>query len=257
MLLIVACAVPALLAAQAKPDTAKKAPAHDHAKMMVDSAKKTAAPAMSHDMSSMKHDMSAMKNDSGMKHEMSGMKMDSGMKGMMGGMKGGMMGGMKGGMMGEMKSGWGELDAFHTLLMSTWHPAEKDSLSMARSLAATLAAAADAWAGSKGPASCDNADLRKALPAIVADAKRYAASAAKASDADVKAALKKVHDGFEAVGEPCIHAAMKDKMGGMKGMMGDMKDMKGMKGGMSHDMGGMKHDMSAMDSKPAPTAKKP
>jgi hypothetical protein len=126
------------------------------------------------------------------------------------------MGGM---MQGGMKSGWGELDAFHSLLMATWHPAEKDSLALARSLAATLSAAADAWAKSKGPKACDNAAMRQALPEIVVSTKAYASVAANAAkDADVKAALKKVHDGFEKAAMPCMMAGMKDMQGrgGMK-----------------------------------------
>jgi hypothetical protein len=134
--------------------------------------------------------------------------------------------------MGDVKSGWAELDAFHSLLMSTWHPAMKDSLTMARSLAPQVAASAEAWAKSKGPASCDNAAARKALPGIVKDAKAYSAVAAtKANDAAVKAALKKVHDGFETVGKPCVQAAMKAKGGmgmgmGMGGMMGQKSGWK-------------------------------
>ncbi|MBI2408612.1 MAG: hypothetical protein HYV19_09965 [Gemmatimonadetes bacterium] len=126
--------------------------------------------------------------------------------------------------MGDMKSGWAELDAFHSLLMSTWHPAMKDSLAMARTLAPQLVVSAEAWAKSKGPASCDNAAVRKALPGIVADAKAYAKVVAdKRNDAAVKGALKKVHDGFDAAGKPCVQAAMKAKGGmgmGMGAMMG-------------------------------------
>lgn len=170
--------------------------------------KAMAAPAMKHDMSKMggdtgvKHDMSKMSHDTGMKHDMAAMGQG----------------------MGAMKSGWGELDAFHTLLMSVWHPAQKDSLAMARSLAPTLVASAEAWAKSKGPAACDNAAARKALPGIVTDARTYAnVASTKANDAAVKAALKKVHDGFETVGRPCMQAAMKAKGGmgmGMGAMMG-------------------------------------
>jgi hypothetical protein len=75
-----------------------------------------------------------------------------------------------------------------------------------------LAAAGEAWDKSKGPAACDNAEARKALPAIVGDVKAYAAMVgAKADDASVKAGLKKVHDGFEKVGKPCMMAAMHPK----------------------------------------------
>jgi hypothetical protein len=165
-----------IVGAQAKPVEKKPAamPAmeHDHGKK-ADPSNKTGSAEMSHDMS--------------------------------------MMGTGPG--MGEMKSGWGELDAFHTLLMSVWHPAQKDSLTMARSLAPTMVASAEGWAKSKGPAACDNAVARKALSALVADAKAYAgAVTAKANDAAVKAGLKKVHDGFETAGEPCVHAAMEAAM---------------------------------------------
>lgn len=192
----------------AKPGAAKPAMAHDMSTMGADSM-------MKHDMAGMKHDMAAMDHEKG--------------KGM-----------------GDMKSGWAELDAFHALLMSTWHPAEKDSLAMARTLAPTLAASAAAWEKSKGPAACDNAAARKALPQIVTDAKAYAAVAAgKANDASVKASLKKVHDGFETVAMPCMMAAMKGKPG-MDSMMKAMQDKKKPMEGMDH---------SAMNH--APAAKKP
>jgi hypothetical protein len=224
----------------------------------------------------MAHDMSTMGGDTARKHDMTGMKMDSGMKGDMSGMHGGMMAGgtmkggtmkggtmkggmMKGGMMGgmmqgEMKSGWGELDAFHSMLMATWHPAEKDSLALARSLAATLSAAADAWAKSKGPAACDNAALRQELPAIVANTKAFASVATNpAKDADVKAALKKVHDGFEKTAEPCMMAGMKGMpgMGGMMNRPGEDSMMKRVpaKDSAKKPMGGMDH--LAMHNAPA------
>ena len=175
-----------------------------------------AKPAMQHDMSkmghdtAMKHDMSKMSHDTGMKHDMAAMGQG----------------------MGAMKSGWGELDAFHTLLMSVWHPAQKDSLAMARSLAPTLVASAEAWARSKGPAACDNVAARKALPGIVTDAKTYAnVAATKANDAAVKAALKKVHDGFETVGKPCMQAAMRAKGGMGMGMGMGMSATMGQKTG--------------------------
>jgi hypothetical protein len=146
----------------------------------------------------MQHDMSKMKMDSGMKHDMSMMGMDSGMKHEM------------------MSSGWTELDAFHKVLMATWHPAQKSDLKPARDKAADIVKTAEAWAASKGPAKCDNATTREALPGIVADAKAYA-SVVKANGTDdaVKAALKKAHDGFEKAAMPCMMAGMKD-----------MKDMK-------------------------------
>ncbi len=179
--LILALLIPAVVCAQAKP-----------------TAKPAAKPAP------MTHDMSTMGGDTAMKHNMAGMKMDSGMQHMMPGMGGGMM-------QGDMKTGWGELDAYHAVLMSMWHPAQKDSLAMTRSLAGALATTGDAWAKSKGPASCDNAAARKVIPSVITDTKglaRVATTAAK--DAELKATLKKVHDGFVKIMMPCMMAKMKD-----------------------------------------------
>lgn len=126
-----------------------------------------------------------------------------------------------------MKSGWAELDAFHALLMSMWHPAQKDTFTVARALAPALAANAAAWGKSKGPAKCDNTATRKALPGIVAGSQSYAELVAgKGADAPVKAALKKVHDEFERVAMPCIMAGMKEMSAG--------KDAAGMRG-MKHE----------------------
>lgn len=209
--------VPAMAGAQAKPAETKPA----------------AKPAMQHDMgtmgkdTAMKHDMSKMAMDSSMKNRMSMMGMDSGMK------------------HDEMSSGWKEFDAFHMALMATWHPAEKSDLKPAREKSVDLVTAAEAWAASKGPATCDNTASRKEMPGVVADAKAYGEVVKnKGSDDAVKAALKKTHDGFEKVAMPCMMGGMKD----MKGMMGmkDMKHMKDMKG-----MDGMK-EREGMKGMPAP-----
>ena len=150
------------------------------------------AVAQQHDMSKMGKDTAKKMPMAGMQHDMSKME------------QGGAM---------DMKSGWAELDAFHTLLMATWHPAQNDTLTPARTMAPTLVSSAAAWAKSKGPAKCDNAAARTVLPGVVADVNAFADAVTKqAPDAAVKAALKKVHDGFEKVAMPC--------------MMGDMPGMK-------------------------------
>lgn len=154
---------------------------HDMSKMGKDTAKKDA-------MAGMKHDMSAMQG---------GKMSDSAMKAMMKGMKPG----------AEM-TGWKELDAFHGMMQATWHGAMDNDLRAAKAMSGDVVKSAEAWVKSAGPAGCDNAALRKALPGIVADARAYDAIAKSGTDAEVKAALKKVHDGFEQVAMPC--------MGGMK-----------------------------------------
>ena len=217
-MVLVLVLVPAMAGGQAKPaetkPVAKPAMQHDMSTMGTDTAMKHTMPGMAMD-SGMKHKMPMMRMDSGMKHDMPMMGKDSKMK------------------HDAMRSGWNEFDAFHAALMATWHPAEKADFSPAREQAVGLVKAAEAWAASKGPATCDNATSRQGIPGIVADANAYGEVVKnKGSDDAVKAALKKTHDGFEEVAMPCMMAGMKEMkgMGGMKGMDGmkEKEDMKGM-----------------------------
>jgi hypothetical protein len=115
------------------------------------------------------------------------------------------------GMQGEPMSGWKELDALHQLIVATWHPASAGDMKPARADAAALLAATQAWRRSKGPAKCDNAALRKGMPDLIADARSFADAAKRdASDDAVKVTLKRTHDGFEALAEPCLTDATKD-----------------------------------------------
>lgn len=102
--------------------------------------------------------------------------------------------------------GWKEMDAFHQLMMATWHPASgKNDLAPARAKAGELAAAARAWKAAAVPRACDTPATRTAVAKVAADADAFAALAAQAgtTDAALKAALKGVHDAFEPVEEGC------------------------------------------------------
>ncbi|MHB8838502.1 MAG: hypothetical protein ACYC7F_06070 [Gemmatimonadaceae bacterium] len=139
----------------------------------------------------MQHDMSAMGADTGMKHDMSAMGQGKGMR------------------MGDMKSGWKEFDALHTLVMTISMAANKGDLKPARERGAELAKAADAWAASKGPASCDNAAARKGMPKAVTDLKAIGALAkGTGNDAALKTAVGTAHDSFRTVAQPCMMAGM-------------------------------------------------
>jgi hypothetical protein len=167
--------VPALAGAQGKPAETKPA-----------ETKPAPKPAM-------QHDMSMMGKDTGMKHEM----------------KPGMMNKDSSMMHEAMSSGWMEFDALHKALMETWHPAEKADFRPARARSAEVVQAAESWARSNGPARCDNAASREAIPGVVAAAKALAAVVTnRGSDDAVKAALKKTHDDFEKVAKTCLGASM-------------------------------------------------
>ncbi|MDF1505231.1 hypothetical protein [Roseisolibacter sp. H3M3-2] len=112
--------------------------------------------------------------------------------------------------------GWKEMDAFHQVMMATWHPAAgKNDLAPARAKAGELAAAARAWKGAAVPKACDTPATRAAVAKVAAGADAFAALAAKAgtTDAALKAALKGVHDDFEPVEEGCAPAGAVKKDG--------------------------------------------
>jgi hypothetical protein len=110
--------------------------------------------------------------------------------------------------------GWKEMDAFHTQLAATWHPASKsDDLKPLRERAGALADAARAWAAAAVPKACDTPETRTTVAALATDARALADLVAKptTTDAQLKASLKALHDRFEPVEQGCAPggAAMK------------------------------------------------
>ena len=102
------------------------------------------------------------------------------------------------------ESGWKELDAYHTLMAATWHPAKSNDLKPIRAKADSLSAAAVVWSKSKAPAACDTEALKSAIADVVTGSARVQALVAKsATDADVRAALHDVHERFEVVEKGC------------------------------------------------------
>ncbi|MCU0636229.1 MAG: hypothetical protein MUE41_15285, partial [Gemmatimonadaceae bacterium] len=142
----------------------------------------------------------------------------------------------------EMKKGeehgaitWKELDSYHTLMAAAWHPAkDKSDLAPARATLPKMVPAAQALVTATRPKGCgEAAGYGEKVQALATETEKVNGMAAKASDADLKAAMKALHDTFHGVEEGC--AAPKGKQEGMKheGMKHD---------GMKHD--GMKHDSS-------------
>ena len=111
---------------------------------------------------------------------------------------------------GAKADGWKELDAYHMLMMATWHPAkDKNDLAPIRAKATEMVASAKLVAASTSPMACQKPDLLKAQAALPMETEKVAAMvAAKAADADLKAGLKGLHDRFELL-EGCAGAGMK------------------------------------------------
>ena len=106
--------------------------------------------------------------------------------------------------------GWKELDAYHMLMMATWHPAkDKNDLAPIRAKANEMVASAKLVAASKSPMACQKPELLKAQAGLPVETEKVAAMvAAKAADADLKAGLKGLHDRFDLL-EGCAGAGMK------------------------------------------------
>ena len=192
-----AAAAPGKAAAPAPGKAAAPAPAKSAVPARSGAETKQAAPAAKQPMGDMKMPAGDSKKATGemkipageMKHDTSAVK--------------------PGEMMGEM-TGWKELDAFQKVLQDAWHPVATGDLAPARAKAAELLAAALAWRSSKGPAKCDNAAARGGMASFIDDARSYADAAKRnASDDAIKVTLKRTHDGFETIAEPCVANMMK------------------------------------------------
>ena len=102
------------------------------------------------------------------------------------------------------QSGWKELDAFHTLLAATWHPAATNDLKPLRATADSLAGAAKTWGDSKVPPACDAKPIKDAIAEVASGSAKVAQLVQKnAADAELKSALHDVHERFEVVEKGC------------------------------------------------------
>ena len=102
-------------------------------------------------------------------------------------------------------SPWKELDAYHTLMMATWHPAkDKGDMAPMRAKAGDMVASATLLAASTAPKGCDAPKLKEAAAALPAATQAVAELVlTKASDAALKDALKGLHDKFEVLEMGC------------------------------------------------------
>jgi hypothetical protein len=100
---------------------------------------------------------------------------------------------------------WKELDAYHGLMMATWHPAkDKNDMAPTRGMIGNMVTSAKAVAASKAPAACQKPALVKAQAGLVGETEKVQALVtAKADDAALKAAMKGLHDAFEVLEEGC------------------------------------------------------
>ncbi len=102
-------------------------------------------------------------------------------------------------------SGWKELDAYHMLMMATWHPAkENGDIAPIRAKAKDMVAAAKVLAASTPPKACATPKLKEAATSLVPQTQGVADLVAKNADNNtIKDALKLLHDKFDVLEEGC------------------------------------------------------
>lgn len=106
---------------------------------------------------------------------------------------------------GAKAAAWKELDAYHALMMATWHPAkDKNDLAPTRAQIGSMVVAAKSVAASKAPGTCSTPALTEAQAGLVGETEKVAGLvSANADDAALKSAMKSLHDKFEVLEEGC------------------------------------------------------
>lgn len=107
--------------------------------------------------------------------------------------------------MNHAMSPWKEMDAYHMLMMATWHPArDKGDLAPFRAKAKEMVASAKALAASTAPKGCDAPKLKETAALLPAETQGAAdLVASNANDATIKSALKALHDKFDVLEMGC------------------------------------------------------
>jgi hypothetical protein len=97
---------------------------------------------------------------------------------------------------------WKEMDDFHMLMAESFHPF-KDSanLAPAKAGAATMASAAEQWAGSTLPEKVNNDDMKSKLASLKEGTASLVQTINGGDDKAIGEQLTKVHDLFHAIQE--------------------------------------------------------
>lgn len=102
------------------------------------------------------------------------------------------------------KPKWKELDAFHEVMSTTFHPAEEGKLEPIRTRSAEMLEKATAWKKSIAPEGYDQNAVKKQLRSLVKGAKEINQLVKEnAADNVIKEKLSALHDVFHEIVEKC------------------------------------------------------
>lgn len=101
--------------------------------------------------------------------------------------------------------GWKELKAYHSIMSSTFHPSEDGNLEPIKTRSGELAEAAKTWKNSTPPAEFDKPAVKETLKHLDEESAALdkMIKEKKATDAEIKTALEKLHDRFHEVVGAC------------------------------------------------------
>lgn len=99
---------------------------------------------------------------------------------------------------------WKELDAFHEVMSTTFHPSEEGKLEPIRAKSQEMVDRATEWKNSAAPAGYDKNAVKENLKDLVKGAKEINKLVkSNATDAVLKEKLSKLHDVFHQIVEKC------------------------------------------------------
>lgn len=106
----------------------------------------------------------------------------------------------------QEKAKWKEMENFHVVMSTTFHPAEEGKFEPIRTRSGEMVEKAIAWKNSTAPEGYNQEAVQKILVKLVKGAKKVNNLVQKsASDADLKEQLTALHDIFHEIAEKCKH----------------------------------------------------
>ena len=102
------------------------------------------------------------------------------------------------------KASWKEMEDFHTVMSTTFHPAEENDLGPVKTKSDELVSKAISWKKSSVPEGYDASLTKPVLKKLVTQCKELqSAVAAKKSDTELKVKITEAHDTFHEIMEKC------------------------------------------------------
>ncbi len=104
----------------------------------------------------------------------------------------------------QTKAKWAEMETFHGVMGTTFHPVEEGNFEPIRKRSQELLDKAIAWQNSTAPEGYDQAAVKKTLKKLVKGAKEVHKLVQKnAAESEIKEELTELHDVFHEIMEKC------------------------------------------------------